>query len=213
MNILILAAHPDDEVLGMGGTIKKLSKHNKVHLCIVSDGASAQYSDKKMILERKKNCLKSGKILGIQNFYFLDFPDMNLDSIPILEINKKIENIIQKFKPKIVYTISNCDYNKDHQIVFESSLIVTRPHSSSVKKLMAYEIPGKKRRIFTSIIYEDVEKELKYKINAFKCYKTEIEPFPHPRSIKAIENLSIQRGIESNLKNAEAFELIRSIEE
>jgi len=71
----------------------------------------------------------------------------------------------------------------------------------------------KKTRVFTSMIYEDVEKELKSKINGFKCYKSEVKRFPHPRSIKAIENLSIQRGIEANLNNAEAFELIRSIKE
>lgn len=210
MNILILAAHPDDEVLGMGGTIKKLSKNNSVHLCIVTEGASAQYSNKKMIDIRKNSCLESGKILGISNYYFLNYPDMKLDSIPLLEINKDLEKIIKKFKPKIVYTISNCDDNRDHQIVYESSLIVTRPHSSSVEQLFSYEIPGIKRK-FMPTIYENIEKEISYKIKAFKCYKSEIEEFPHSRSIKAIENLSIQRGIESNLKNAESFELIRSI--
>ncbi|KAF6244005.1 hypothetical protein C6988_00930 [Nitrosopumilus sp. b1] len=211
MNILVLAAHPDDEVLGMGGTIKKLSRNNQVHLCTLTDGSSAQYSDKKMIHERKKNCMMSGKILGIRDYYFLDFPDMKLDKIPILEINRSVEKIIGKFKPKIVYTISNSDYNRDHQIVYESSLITTRPYSSSVKKLLAYEIPGIQRKKFISTVYENIEKELKYKIRAFNCYKSEVRQFPHPRSVKAIENLSIQRGVESCLRNAEAFELIRSI--
>ncbi len=210
MDILILAAHPDDEVLGMGGTIKKLSKNNVIHLCVITEGASAQYSNKKMIDIRKNSCLESGKILGISNYHFLNYPDMKLDSIPLLEINKDLEKIVKKFKPKIVYTISNCDDNRDHQIVYESSLIVTRPHSSSVKQLFVYEIPGMKRK-FVPAVYENIEKEIDFKIKAFKCYKSEIEQFPHPRSIKAIENLSIQRGIESNLKNAESFELIRSI--
>ncbi len=211
MNILILGAHPDDEVLGMGGTIKKLSKDNTVDLCIVTDGASAQYSNKNMIEKRKKSCLDSGKILGISEFYFLDYPDMKLDTISLLEINKKIEKIIKKNKPEIVYTISNSDFNRDHQIVFESSLIVTRPQSSSVKQLISYELPGSKRQNFLPTIYENIEKEISYKIRAFKCYESEIQNFPHPRSIKAIENLSFQRGIESNLKNAEAFELVRRI--
>ncbi len=211
MNILILGAHPDDEVLGMGGTIKKLSKHNTIDLCIITDGASAQYSNKNMIEERRKNCLSSGKILGISKYHFLDYPDMKLDTIPLVEINKKIEKIIKKNKPEIVFTISNSDFNRDHQIVFESSLIVTRPHSSSVKQLISYELPGSKRKKFLPSIYENIEKEITYKIKAFKCYKSEINKFPHPRSIKAIENLSFQRGIESNLKNAEAFELVRRI--
>ena len=91
MNILVIAAHPDDEVLGMGATIKKLTKNGqKVTLCVVSEGTTAQYADKKMIDIRRNSCQKSGKILGITNFEFLDFPDMKLDSIPQVEINKKL---------------------------------------------------------------------------------------------------------------------------
>ena len=130
MNILVLAAHPDDEAIGMGGTIKKLSKKNNIHLCVLTEGVSAQYNDKKMILERKNACKKSGKILGIKNYTFLDFPDMKLDSIPHLEINKQIEKIISKFKPKIVYSPPSHDLNKDHRLVFDSTLVATRSFSS-----------------------------------------------------------------------------------
>ena len=140
-SILVLAPHPDDEVLGMGATIKKLSKKNTINLCVITEGATAQYSDKKMIKVRKESCLKSGSILGISNYEFLDFPDMKLDTISILEINKNIEKIIRKYKPKIVYTITNADFNRDHQIVHESTLIATRPHSSGVKQVISYEIP------------------------------------------------------------------------
>ena len=139
MNILVLAAHPDDEAIGMGGTIKKLSKKNNIHLCVLTEGVSAQYNDKKMILERKNACKKSGKILGIKNYTFLDFPDMKLDSIPHLEINKQIEKIISKFKPKIVYSPPSHDLNKDHRLVFDSTLVATRSFSSSVKQLLSYE--------------------------------------------------------------------------
>lgn len=211
LKILVVAAHPDDEVLGMGATIKKLSKKNTIHLCVVSEGASAQYKNRKMIKVRKNSCLKAGKILGISKFYFLEFPDMKLDSIPHLEINIELEKIINKFKPDVVYTTPNNDLNKDHQIVFESTLVVTRPGSSPVRKLLCYELPGLVVRSLNPNIYEEVSKELKFKIKAFKEYKSEIEKYPHPRSIKSIENLSIQRGIESGLKNAEGFNLIRDI--
>tara|TARA_Y100000996_G_scaffold341051_1_gene278256 strand:+ start:414 stop:1055 length:642 start_codon:yes stop_codon:yes gene_type:complete len=212
MNILILAAHPDDEVIGMGGTIKKLSKSNKIHLCVVSDGASAQYSDKKMIEERKNACKKSGKILGISNYTFLDFPDMKLDTIPHVEINKKLEKLIKKINPRIVYTTPNNDLNKDHQKVFESTLVVTRPHSSNVNQVLSYEFPGLKRKTSTMHnVYEDISKEFSYKVKAFKMYKSEVENFPHPRSLDSIESFAIQRGVESNTKKAEAFELIRLI--
>ena len=211
MDILIIAAHPDDEVLGMGGTIKKLSKKNKIHLCVVTEGASAQYTNKDMIKKRKESCIKAGKILGISTFDFLEFEDMKLDSIPSLEINQELEKIIKKHKPTSVYTTPKNDLHKDHQIVFESTLIASRPHSNTVKNLFSYEIPGIVKNPFTPTVYEDISKEISYKIKAFNCYKSEIEKFPHPRSIESIESLSLQRGMESGLKKAESFELIRSI--
>ena len=140
MNILVIAAHPDDEVLGMGATIKKLSKKNNVILCAVSEGVTAQYTEKSMIKKRRDACKKSSKILGISNIIFLDFPDQGLFAVHH-EINLELEKIIKKYKPRIVYTTPN-DLNRDHQNVYESSLVVTRPHSSHVKQLLCYELPG-----------------------------------------------------------------------
>ena len=211
MKIMVIAAHPDDEVLGMGGTIKKLSNTNQINLCVVSEGASAQYEDRKMIQVRKESCKKSSKILGINQIDFLNFPDMRLDTIPHLEINQSLEKIITKLKPEIVFTTPKNDLNKDHQIVFESTLVATRPFLSDVKEILAYELPGLKKTAFNPNRYVEISKEISYKLKAFKMYKSEIEEFPHPRSFKAIENLSIQRGIESGLKNAEAFEIVKSI--
>ena len=207
----MISAHPDDEVIGMGATIKKLSLTNKIWLCVVSEGASAQYSDKKMIKVRRDACKKSSKILGISKIQFLDYPDMRLDSVSHLEINKELEKIIRKLKPKIVYSPPSHDLNKDHQKVFESSLVITRPLVSSVKSLLCYELPGPVREPFRPTIYENVEKEFSYKIKGFKMYKNEIMKFPHPRSINAIENLAIYRGTQSGLRKAEAFELVHSI--
>jgi len=207
----VISAHPDDEVVGMGATIKKLSLTNKIWLCVVSEGASAQYSDKKMIKVRRDACKKSSKILGISKIQFLDYPDMRLDSVSHLEINKELEKIIRKLKPTIVYSPPSHDLNKDHQKVFESSLVVTRPLVSSVKSLLCYELPGPVREPFRPTIYENVEKEFSYKIKGFKMYKSELMKFPHPRSINAIENLAIYRGTQSGLRKAEAFELVHSI--
>ena len=116
MKILVIAPHPDDEVLGMGGTIKKLSKKNKIILCVVSEGATAQYKDKKMIKVRRDSCKKTAKILGISQTIFLDYPDMRLN-LSHLDINKKLEEIIEKYKPEIVYTAPKNDLNLDHQMV------------------------------------------------------------------------------------------------
>ena len=211
MNILIIGAHPDDEVIGMGATIKKLSRKNKISLCIVSEGATAQYAEKKMIKVRHDACLRSSKLLGISNVKFLDFPDMRLDTIPHLEINKELEEIIEKCKPRVVYTTPFNDLNKDHRLVFDSTLVVTRPYSSSVKQLLTYELPGPTKEPFHPTVYENVEKEFSYKLKAFKMYKSEVMKFPHPRSLEAIESSAIQRGVESKFKKAEAFQLIRNI--
>jgi len=211
MNILIFAAHPDDETFGMGGTIKKLSKKNTVHLCVVTEGTSAQYIDPKMIKKRKDACIKAGKILGISTFDFLNYSDMKLDSVPSLNINKDLEKIVKKYKPEIVYTTPKNDLNKDHQIVFESTLVATRPNSTSVKHLFSYEIPGITKSPFFPTIYEDINKQFSTKIKACKSFSSEIQKFPNPRSIEFLESLAIKRGVESGLKKAESFELIRSI--
>jgi len=212
LNILVIAAHPDDEVLGMGAMIKKLTKRkHKIHLCVVSEGASAQYKDKRMIKVRKDSCIKAGKILGISTFDFLEFPDGRLDTIPQLEINRKLEEIISKYKPKVVYTTPSHDLSKDHSTVFDSTLVVSRPHSSPVKAIYCYEVPSSVKTPFTPNIYEDVSKEFSYKIKAFKKYDSEVENFPHPRSTESVENLAIQRGIEVGFRKAEAFQLIRKI--
>ena len=211
MNVLVIAAHPDDEVIGMGGTIKKLSKKNNVILCTVSEGVTAQYTEKNMIKKRRDACKKSSKILGISDIIFLDFPDQGLFALHH-EINLELEKIIRKYKPRIIYTTPN-DLNRDHQNVYASSLVVSRPYSSSVKQLFCYELSGQANQQFQPNVYENVEKEFPYKIKAFKMYKEEVMKFPHPRSLTAIENLAIQRGVESGLKKAEAFQLIRGIEE
>jgi LmbE family N-acetylglucosaminyl deacetylase len=211
VNILVIAAHPDDEVLGMGATIKKLSKkREQIHLCVVSEGASAQYEDEKMIKVRRESCLKSSKLLGIRQIKFLDFPDMRLDSIPHLEINRELEKQIVKFEPEIVYTTPNNDLNKDHQKVYESTLVVTRPFSS-VKSVLCYEMPGIVNTPFCPNIYEDVTKEFHFKLRAFKFYWSEVEKSPHPRSLEAINAIATYRGNQAGLQKAEAFQLIRSI--
>ena len=209
MNILIIGAYPDDEVVGMGATIKKLSKKNKIFLCIVTEGATAQYDDKKMMKVRRDACIKSSKLLGISKVKFLDFPDMRLN-LSHLDINKKLEEIIEKYKPKIVYTAPKNDLNLDHQAVFDSTLVACRP-KSGIKQILCYELHGHTKVPFAPNVFENIEKEFSYKIKGFKMYKSEMTEFPHSRSIESIENLSAQRGIESGLQRAESFQLIRSI--
>jgi N-acetylglucosamine malate deacetylase 1 len=213
MNVLIISAHPDDEVLGMGGTIKKMSKqgHN-LHLCVVTEGASAQYLDKKMIEVRKNSCVKAGEFLGISSFNFLDFPDMGLEAIPRLQIIRKLENIIKKINPEIIFTTPKNDLHLDHKLVHESTVIACRPTKNKIEKLLCYEIPSPLINQFNPNIYENIELEIEDKINSFQFYESEIEEFPHPRSIESIRAFSKVRGVQSGFKNAEGFSLIQSFQ-
>jgi N-acetylglucosamine malate deacetylase 1 len=213
MEILIIAAHPDDEVLGMGGTIKKLAKqgHN-LHLCSVTEGASAQYTDEKMVEIRKNACIKSGEFLGISSFEFLDFKDMGLDSIPRLDIIREIEKIIQKIDPKIVFTTPMNDLHPDHKLVNECTISASRPLKNNIEKLLCYEIPSPLVQQFNPNVFENINDEFSDKIESFKMYESEIEEFPHPRSILTIESLANFRGMQSGFKKAESFLLIQQFQ-
>ena len=211
MKILLLAAHADDEVLGMGATIKKLSKKNEFRLVVLTESVTSQYTEKKMLQTRRNACLKSAKVLGIKNVLFLDFPDNQLDSVPQLKINKKVEEIIRKFRPSVVYSPPPNDLNKDHQKVFESTLVATRPINSQIRKVLAYELPGPRILQFQPTIYEDISAEIISKNEALLEYESEVKQFPHPRSIESIESLAKYRGSQSGLKFAEAFRLIYEI--
>ncbi len=222
MKILVIAPHPDDEVLGCGGTIKKYTdSKNKVYLCIVTCAYTPNWSEE-FIKSRKEEIKCSNKVLGIERTFFLDLPTVKLDTIPQSKINDLILKCVGEVKPEIIYIPHRGDLNKDHQIIFESSLVATRAKPGiSIKKIFSYEVLSetewgeqkikKLKDVFLPTVYVDIKKTLKDKIRAMKCYKSELKKFPHPRSEKGIVVLSEKRGMEAGLENAEAFILIKEI--
>ena len=212
MNVLIRAPHPDDETIGMGGTINKLNKlGHKIFLCIISNGASNKDGDKKKSKTRKDDCKKVGKFLGVTKIIFLDFPDTRLMEIPQVEINSSIEDIIKKTNPEMLFIPPENDLHTDHSKVHNCALVASRSLTNQIKQIYSYEILGHVKTPFLPNVFIDIEKFLSKKITAFKMYKSEQKEFPHHRSIKSIENLAIRRGVESGLKFAEAFRLIRAM--
>jgi len=235
MKILVIAAHPDDEVLGMGGTISKYCKNgDKVKIVIMATGIFARRSSNfvnnkeykisnktekqmvKQIKEIRKHAKQSAKIMGVTDIDFFDFPDNEMDKIPLLEVVKTIEKIIHDFKPNIVYTHSKYDVNIDHRILYDATLVATRPvPGSKIKQVLSFEIPSSTEWYFPSQfspnIFEDISKELPKKKNALKAYKTEIRKFPHPRSSDALEIIAKKWGTVCGFKAAEANTLIRQI--
>ena len=224
--ILIIAAHADDEDLGCGGTVNKFSKMGaKIEVLFIADGVSSRNRrnkslEKKELLERKKSCKIATKILGINKTTFLDLPDNQLDTIPLLKIVKKIEKKILSFKPEIIFTHFNNDLNIDHQIVNKATITACRPIGKKKypKKIFFFEVPSstewqikKKVDLFNPNWFEDISLNLKCKIDALKAYKKELRKWPHPRSVKGVKSLAYWRGATSGHKAAEAFILGRKI--
>ncbi len=217
MKVLCIVAHPDDEVLGIGGTISKHVKDgDEVFIAIVSEGVSAQYKDSEKYLElRRKACKDAADFLGVKEVIFGEFPDAKLDTVSSFEINKFIEEIIDKTSPDRIYTHHWGDNHKDHKIVHESVLVAAR---NSLCDIYCCEIAssGDKTGIPTNLFcpnfYVDISDHLKNKLKALSFYSTELKEYPHPISEKAIEALAMVRGFKVNIKLAEAFVCLRKIE-
>lgn len=217
--ILVIAAHPDDEVLGCGGTLLKHSKNNdKILLLFATDGESSRKSGSQKILYRKKQASKVARIINSQKPVFLNFPDNQLDKINMLKIAKIFAKIVDRFKPDIIYTHHYNDLNIDHRLTFEATMIACRPLvESSVKEIYCFEIlsssgwRGINNLAFKPNVYVDIKDYIRKKIDLMKIYEKEIRPSPHPRSIESITARAISRGTEVSLSYAESFELIRYI--
>ena len=223
--ILVIAAHPDDEVLGMGGTIAKYtSKGDEVAVLIVTDGSTSQYRDdpKLQEIQRAKRAETSNcaATLGVKHVFYGELPDMKLDVTPHIEINRVIEKAITDFQPSIVFTHFSGDVNKDHRRVYESTLVACRPFSEQcVKRLFSYAVPSSTEwniqtatSTFLPNWYEDISGEwAEKKYRAMECYKTEIRDYPHPRSIRYLRTADAAEGNRVGLLAAESFILLRAI--
>jgi len=223
MKILVIAAHFDDEVYGCGGTISKLVREgHKVYVCILTDSCSSQYTDRanEMIAQKKEESKIVNKILGIEKTYTFDFPDMQLDTIPHVELNKAIEQCIREIKPTTIYTHHGGDVNKDHRLIFESTIVAVRPmKDSSVKRVLCYEVPSSTEwaaptpsNMFAPNVFVDIEYVIDKKIDAIKAYNSELREYPHPRSAENVINQAHLRGASVGLNAAESFMLIREID-
>ena len=225
---LVVAAHPDDEVLGCGATMARISSNGgTVQTIFLADGESSRFltseidSKKvtKRIQDRKIAANSAAMILGSLPPKFFDLPDNRLDTIPILEIAKIIEQEMALFKPNRVITHFSDDINVDHRIVHEAVLIATRPQSEiRIREVICFELPSSTEwrppgsgQIFSPNLFIDVKGFEDQKFAALKAYEAEMRPFPHPRSNEAIQALMNWRGATSNLYSSEAFVLARGI--
>jgi N-acetylglucosamine malate deacetylase 1 len=218
--ILIVAAHPDDEVLGCGGMIAKYSSIGiNIHVLFMTNGSSSrEKSNTQIINKRKESAEHSAKLLGISSLTFCDFPDNKMDSTPLLHIVRKIEEIVANIQPNIIYTHHIGDLNIDHQITHKAVMTACRPQPEfCVKEIYSFEIPSSTEwqtpghLSFTPSVYIDINDEMEIKRKALEAYFDEICQSPHARSIDNIVNLNALRGNSVGMNYAEAFMLIRSV--
>ena len=219
MNILVIAPHPDDEVIGVGGTIaKKATAGNNVYVCIVTKGPKCLFPEE-IVEQTRAECRKADKKLGVKVIFFLDFPSVMLETVPRYELNGRISEVIQKIKPDEVYIPHRGDMQMDHQIVVDASMVALRPkYEHVIKRVYAYEtlsetgwnIPNTVNE-FIPNVYEDISDFIDEKLSAMNIFQSQLSQFPAARSVGAIDTLAKYRGSTVNLKAAEAFSLIREI--
>ncbi|WP_254489819.1 PIG-L deacetylase family protein [Bacillus thuringiensis] len=222
MNVLVFAAHPDDEIIGVGGTIAKHVKQgDDVHVVILAEGKSSRAKEyKELDLEVKNLSYKETEgactTLGVKSFAKLDFPDNRLDTLPLLDVVKEIEHHIKKINPTIIYTQYGGDINIDHTVVYRAVMTATRPlPDTNIKWVFAYETLSStewnynEKDKFLPNYFVNIEDHLEEKLSAMRHYESELREFPHPRSIEAMRHNALVWGAKSGYQAAEAFMLVR----
>lgn len=222
--VLAIAAHPDDEILGCGGTMTKFAdRDDDVHILFLSSGVGARDDDPSKggdeRAQRRQAATVAAKTVGARPPRFVDFPDNQMDSVPLLDIVKTIEAAVSEIAPQIVFTHHYGDLNIDHQRVCEATLTACRPiPGSPVKRIYAYEVLSSTEwatslpnRIFVPNCFIEITKQMDTKLAALVCYENEMRPQPHARSIEAVEAQARLRGASVGVPRAEAFVAIREI--
>ncbi len=220
--ILILAAHPDDEILGCGATLVKLLREGaKVRVLFLGEGSTCRFTDPESdealnkVQERTSAAERSLSIIGVDDYEFCNLPCGRFDQFPIIEINKLIETEIQSFKPNKLFTHSDTDSNNDHRVVFRATIMATRPcNDHIVNQLFCYEVLSSSEwsfgESFNPNYFVEVQPyDLEKKWEALECYGSEMRKYPFPRSYEGMRNLAMQRGMQCGRDYAEAFKLIR----
>ena len=220
--VLVIVAHSDDESISMAGTIvKHVSKGDKVFVVSMTDGISSRAnSNIDEIRHRKKSSYLASQELGFSGGVCYDFKDNAMDSYPLIEIVKAVEEAKQTYKPTLVYTHSGADLNVDHRVVSNAVLTAFRPQpNEKCKELRLFEVASATdygnpaiTGSFSPNLFLNISDEWSSKMRALEAYKAEMRDYPHSRSIEGIQNLAKLRGNQVGYELAEAFEVIRKLE-
>lgn len=222
--ILVVAAHPDDEVLGCGGSIAAFSRSHDVHIVILGEGLSARSSrrgdaDRAAIDALHAQAADVGHMLGAKSVTVEALPDNRFDEVAVLDIVKRVERVVDSLHPQIIYTQHPGDLNIDHSVTFRAVMTATRPTGGcSVEDVYTFEVASSTEWSFQQFqptfrpnVFVDISHTIDAKIRAMEAYATEVRQFPHPRSSEALRVQARRWGAVVGMEYAEAFELVRSI--
>jgi N-acetylglucosamine malate deacetylase 1 len=219
VNVLVVAAHPDDELLGAGGTVARhTASGDHVKLAVMCEGVSLRYNPE-WDAQVRKQASDAARILGTDDLFMGNLPDQRLETIPLQEVASKIEKLIEECHPEVIYTHFAGDINRDHQVLAEAVMVAARPYSAPcVKEILMFETPSSTEwsspvvtAPFQANVFVDIEKYLKQKIDAFSCYTREVREYPHPRSPRALKERARYWGSTMNRMAVEAFVQVRSL--
>jgi LmbE family N-acetylglucosaminyl deacetylase len=225
MNVLAVVAHPDDEVLGVGGTIARhADESDEVHVCILADGVGSRHEEldeeaREQIETRRERARGACDVLGVESVSFYSFPDNEFDSVPLLEIVKTVEKEIEEHKPSVVYTHHYGDLNIDHELACRAVTTATRPlKDSGVERVLAFEtlsatewsVPSPENA-FQPQHFVNVEEQLDRKLEALRVYEDELREAPHPRTVETVRQNAEVWGAKAGIPAAEPFEILREV--
>ena len=220
--VLVVAAHPDDEMLGVGGTMAQhVLDGDSVSVLIMTDGVTARHNETEPQQVAARDACRT---IGVADVHFANLPDQKLDALPLLEVIKPISALVNTLRPDTVYTHHRGDANQDHRAVFAATLVAVRPFGNNpVERVLCYEVgsstewgPPFMEWAFLPNVFVDISATLDQKLAALESYRatfeTEIRPYPHPRSPEAVRVYAQQRGVTVGMNAAEAFVLVRHLQ-
>lgn len=224
MSVLVVAAHPDDEVLGAGGTIARFAAEGKrVTIAILGEGITSRYAerehaDRELLTSLRSDAQRAADRLGAAELVTHDLPDNRFDTVPLIDVVKIVEELVARVRPHMVFTHRPSDLNVDHGVVHRAVLTATRPLGPDVaREIYTFEVPSSSEWAFGQFgafqpgLFVDISGTLGAKIEAMELYASEARPFPHPRSPEALEALARRWGSAVGVAAAEAFEVVRRI--